>query len=174
MCDTGILESHPDSMKLEYCIEIPATIWKEMEAKISELIGESVKIISPKEGQYPPDLPEHSRNTVEICTVNSPDHPYLNQVVNFSLKELPGCCGVLISYHVRVAKRFQNKGINSYLQEVRERIARHNNYTTLMCTTTKDNKAEIHILEKYGWNMVHSFKNKRTGNVVLTYIKVLE
>jgi hypothetical protein len=175
MCDKGILEYNPDSMKLEYCIEITGEIQRKIEEGISKLIGEPVFISEPKSGQYPNDRPEHSRNRIVIEPLNKEGKKfYEREVCVFSLEQLPGCCGVLISYHVNVRLPYQNKGVNSFLQGIREEIARHNGYTMLMCTTTGDNLHEIHILEKYGWKLADSFNNKRTTNDVLVYTKTLQ
>lgn len=171
MCDKGILETVPDAMKLEYCITIMPELQKKIVGVISALIGQPVEITNPKQGEYPQDKEEHNRNTVTIELVDKNVKFYAREVVRFSLKELPGCCGVLVSYHVQVRKPWQGKGINSFLQEVKEEIARSNNYTILMCTTTSNNRAEIHILEKYGWKQILYFTNNRTGNTVLTYVK---
>jgi hypothetical protein len=171
MCDKGILEYSPDSMKLEYCIEIPSSIWQNIEQRISELIGEPVHITNPKPGEYPSDKPAYDRNTVIVETVAP--NKWDTEVVRFSLEQLPGCCGVLVSYHVEVRKKYQNKGINSYLQGIREQIARHNGYTMLMCTTTLDNLAEIHILKTHGWTCDSAFVNKRTAHGVMVFTKVL-
>lgn len=171
MCDKGIIETNPEVMKLEYCIVINEALQKRIVDGISKLLGTSVVISNPKKGEYPEDRNEYYRNTVIVST-ELPNN-YKTQVVTFSLKELPGCCGVLVSYHTQVSHQFQGKGINSFLQEIKEQIARDNNYSCLMATVTSENKAQIHILEKFGWEKVSEFKNCRTSNTVLTFVKNL-
>ena len=172
MCDKGILEYRPDSMKLEYVIEITAEVQKKIEDGISKLIGEPVWISNPKSGQYPTERPDYDRNTITVKRKR--ESPFRQEVVSFSLKELPGCCGVLVSYNVRVCRELRNKGINSFLQGIRQEIAKHNGYTMLLCTTTSENHQEIHILKKYGWKRAKNFVNARTGNKVLIFTKTIK
>lgn len=172
MCDKGILDYHPDAMKLEYCMTIYAEVQQEMLAGISKLIGKPVYIANIKQGQHPYERPEYDRNRIVIST--EPTENYKSVVAVFSLSELPGCCGVLVSHHTNIYPQYQGKGINSFLQGIKERIAKDNGYTTLMATVTSDNTTEIHILTKYGWLPRDSFKNKRTGNTVITFTKHIE
>lgn len=108
------------------------------------------------------------------------------QVSRFSLRELPGCCGILVFYHASVATDFQNKGLGSLLLRVREEAARKAGYSVAMATVLKDNKTETKILADAGWKQLvfpvpntkntvesASFKNRRTGNEVHQFQKNL-
>lgn len=170
MCDRGMLEINPNLIKLDYCIAVSEELQKRIVDGISKLIGEEVFISSPKQGEYPSD--RSSKNSITINTVAKKG--WDSSVVYFCLEQLPGCCGVLVSYHTNVYPKYQNKGINSFLQEIKEQIAIDNGYTCLLATVTSDNLPQIHILTKYGWKPRDSFKNKRTGNVVITFTKHLE
>lgn len=169
MCDKGIIEENPDVMKLDYCITISRELQQEITDGLSKVLGVPVVFASPKPGEFPTERKYYGKNTIVLCT-SLPDN-YKTRIVDFSLTQMPGCCGILISHNVYVGKSFEGKGVNSFLQGIREKIAKENGYTSLMCTTTSENKAEVHILEKYGWSCVDKFVNKRTGNTVLTYTK---
>lgn len=172
MCDKGMLEMNSDLMKLEYCIAIPPELQDEMVNGISKLIGQQVYIGNMKRGEYPHERSEWNRN--RICITTEPTENWKSVVCSFQLKEMPGCCGILISHHTEVSPKYRNKGINSFLQGIKEKIARENGYTCLLATVTSDNLPQIHILSKYGWKPRDSFKNKRTGNTVITFTKHLE
>lgn len=171
MCDRGMIENDPNLMKLEGLIAISTEVQNKMTEGVSKLIGESVIIGNLLRGQYPDERPAYDRNTVTLCT--SLPLSFRTEVATFSLKQLSGCCGVLVSYHTRVAKRFQNKGINSFLQEIKAQIAKDNGYTMLLATVTKDNAAQIHILEKHGWVSSSEFVNRRTTHSILVFTKIL-
>ena len=93
-------------------------------------------------------------------------------VAEFSLQELPGCCGVLVFYHASVAKDFRNRGLGKLLLRVREESAVKAGYTMGMCTVLKTNKEELSILAD--WEEKHSFTNTRTGNEVKVLMKKLK
>lgn len=172
MCDRGMLEYDPELIKLEYCIGISKKIQTKLVEGVQKIIGAPVLLGFPLVGEDPANRPEVKRNCIKLTT----ELPltWKSEIVTFSLKELPGCCGILVSYNTFVAPRFQGKGINSFLQEIKEDIARENGYTMLMATVTSDNLPEIHILDKYGWKSTTNFRNGRTGNRVLVFTKTLE
>lgn len=167
MCDKGLIETFPDVMKLEGLIAIFPELQKEIVDGISALVGEPVRITKPIAGEYP----TAGMHDIRIETVA--DHKFESTVVNFRLQELPGCCGILVSYNTAVYPKYRGKGVNSFLQGIKEKIAEANGYTVLVATTRADNAAEIHILEKYGWVRSYDFVNNRTRNPVVFYIKNL-
>jgi len=169
--DKGILETTPEDMKLEYCISINTMIQDEIEHEISKLIGEAVYIKSPKRGLFPEEN-SGGKNTIIVET--KIPRKWSSEVVRFSLKELPGCCGVMVSYNTRVNNAYRGKGINSFLQGIKEKIAKNNGYSILMATTIDINLAEVHILEKFGWKCINKFLNSRTNNTVKIFTKNLE
>ena len=102
------------------------------------------------------------------------------EVSRFSLRELPGCCGILVFYHASVATDFQNKGLGSLLLRVREEAARKAGYSVGMATVLAENDAEIHILTSAGWKETGllsapggGFINRRTRNRVKQFQKEL-
>jgi len=179
MCDKGIIECDPSVMKLEYCVVITNGLQRQIEKKVSELTGEDCFISSPIQGKYPEDNPAGTNKVLIVTrkdpyTKFGPDKIIYNDVATFSLKELPGCCGVMVSYHTNIQKRYQGKGLGDFLLDIKERIARDNYYSLLMCTTISDNAVERHLLEKHGFISERMFTNKRTNNTVLMYSKILE
>jgi hypothetical protein len=84
----------------------------------------------------------------------------------FSLQQLPGCCGVCVSFWARTADGQKRKGYGTALNEYRKELAKSMGYTVLMCTDVAHNVPQRKILEKNGWKTLQSFTNKRTGNTV--------
>lgn len=95
-------------------------------------------------------------------------------VATFSLYDLPGCCGVLVSTATHVA--FHNKGIGTWLQKVKERLAVGAGYSLLLCThkysSSKDN-AQTKLMNRAGWKEALTFLNKRTANHIVLRTKLL-
>ena len=87
-------------------------------------------------------------------------------ISNFTLIQLPGCCGVCVSTRCWVKETYRNKGLNTLLNNFRMEIAKYLGYTVLLCTDKEDNKAQKRVLEKNNWKQIDQFKNKRTGNIV--------
>lgn len=87
-------------------------------------------------------------------------------ISHFYLTELPGCCGVCVSYHAYVEQDFRNKGLGTLFNEFRKEIATALGYTILLCTSTEKNKEQKNILEKNEWETIYQFENKKTVNIV--------
>lgn len=95
-------------------------------------------------------------------------------VATFTLKEMINCCGILVSTKTQVYKDFQGKGIAQELMLLKESLAKVYGYSCMMATVNMTgNPTEVHILEKFGWKCVSSFKNSRTKNKVGIFTKVL-
>jgi len=92
-------------------------------------------------------------------------------ICRFSLATLPGCCGSIISYHTYVDYSSRNKGIGKILQKIKEDIAVIHGFSSILCTTTSDNKIQQNILRKNKWNLLSDFLNERTGNIVQYWAK---
>ncbi len=95
------------------------------------------------------------------------------EISRFSIKELPGCCGVAVFYHCSVATDFQKKGLGGLLLRLREESAHKAGYSFAQATVVKENKAEISILENNGWKSLAGFKSRRTNNSILVFGKDL-
>lgn len=83
-------------------------------------------------------------------------------VACFTLTQLPGCCGVLVSTGAWVG--YTGRGIGTLLNKLRIELAKNMGYGILMCTDLTDNIAQRRILEKNGWKDIYDFTNPRTGN----------
>ncbi len=92
-------------------------------------------------------------------------------ISQFKLVQMPGCCGICISYNSIVFPKYQGKGIGTLLNQFRIDIADYLGYTTLLCTDREENAPQKKILTNNGWKDVHRFTNKRTGNLVNITIK---
>lgn len=89
----------------------------------------------------------------------------------YNLTQLPGCCGVVVSHGSWLDPNKRGIGLGEYFHKERLNLAEYLGYSCMVATTTDQNKAEQHILEKNGWKKVHTFENYRTGNVVQIWIK---
>jgi GNAT superfamily N-acetyltransferase len=91
-------------------------------------------------------------------------------VSHFNMCELPGCCGIIVSFHANVRSKYRGKGIGTMLAALRVEIARHLGYTVMLCTDVASNEAQQKILSKIGWEKVSGFVNKRTNNEVHIHV----
>lgn len=92
-------------------------------------------------------------------------------IFSFSLTQMPGCCGLLISHNTWVDSMYRGKGIAQFLQDIKESIAVEAGYSQLICTANNKERAQLHILGKNHWESVVEFHNKRSGNAVYIYVK---
>lgn len=100
--------------------------------------------------------------------------PFTIESTHFGLQEMPGCCGILVSTDTYVAKSQRGKGIAQLMQQMKEVAARATGYQVLFCTVNisdPESSVQEHILKKTGWKEVALFKNLRTKNQVMTYMK---
>jgi GNAT superfamily N-acetyltransferase len=96
-------------------------------------------------------------------------------VAQFTLIEQPNCCGALVSTRTYVSAEYRGQGVAQKMMTLKEAIAKSFGYSSLVATVNMtDNLAEVHILEKSGWELGHTFTNKRTDHVVGYYFKNLE
>lgn len=84
----------------------------------------------------------------------------------FSLSELPGCCGILVSHNAHVCQEYRGRGVGTLLNELRIHMAHKFRYSILLCTTDIYNKAENKVLDRNKWKSIQKFKNERTGNSI--------
>lgn len=90
-------------------------------------------------------------------------------VATFSLKEFPGCCGILVSYYSEVQEKYRKLGLGKLLLEVRMSAARHMRYGQLSASVLSTNEIEKHLLNASGWIKTGEFRNPKTQNIVETY-----
>lgn len=95
----------------------------------------------------------------------------IQRICFFTIVQLPGCCGVLISTGAYVSPEFRNLGIGTILNNLRKEIAKKVlGYSLLLCTNRMDNRAQQTILRKNGWEKIHTFKNSRTDNKIAIHV----
>ena len=105
------------------------------------------------------------------CDEKSPDKVWFTyQLSNFNLTQLPGCCGVCVSYHAWIADRLRGKGLGTLLCGIRKNIARALGYGCLLCTDVVDNIPQQRVLAKNGWKEIHKFENPRTQHDVNIHV----
>lgn len=90
------------------------------------------------------------------------------EVARFSIREMPGCCGIAISTGAFTQEAFRQRGIGTALNKFRMALAKAQGYTMLVCTAIDDGITEK-ILAKNGWQKNLSFKNRRTNNPITLY-----
>ena len=94
-------------------------------------------------------------------------------IAEFGMTMLDGCCGVVVSHHVKVAQRYCAKGLGQLLLDIRQRAILRAGYTVMMATSINDNFVENHLLEKNGFKPMNDFVNNRTTNKVIMWQKNL-
>jgi len=92
---------------------------------------------------------------------------------SFSLTQLPGCCGVMVSFHSYVSVDHRGKGIGSFLHGVKVGVAKESGYSSILCTDVEGNLPQEAILNKNGWEKIATFNNARTLNDVAIHFKDL-
>lgn len=90
-------------------------------------------------------------------------------VATFALKELPGCCGVLVSFYSEVAENYRKQGLGTLLNGVRMDAARRAGYGLLLATVLQSNQIEKALLKDNGWVLTREFRNPKTQNIVEVY-----
>jgi len=91
-------------------------------------------------------------------------------IATFSLQELPGCCGVIVSFWSEVTPEYRKKGIGAELLEIRMMAARAMRYGSMLATVDKANNDEVTLLNKANWSKAKEFRNPRTQNLIEIYL----
>lgn len=91
----------------------------------------------------------------------------------FRLSEYHGNCGILVSHNMYIYHEHRGKGLGQLLQPFKEKVAKLYNYTMMQATTLKTNDAENHILQKFDWQKLYEFTNRRTKNDIIIWQKEL-
>ena len=86
------------------------------------------------------------------------------------IDSLPGCSQVAV-FHSVFNPTERPKGRGRLAHDARIDQARFLGYNAAMCTVNMDNEAQLKILEKAGWNQVHSFNSIKTGHTVGIFVK---
>lgn len=106
---------------------------------------------------------------VAVDHVPTPDNGYWNGVVsNFYMQYLPGCCGVCLSYHAAIQRKFFGKKLGTLTRRLREDIALAQGFTTLLSTAQAHNTPQTKIMKGSKRTIpIYSFRNARSGNEVI-------
>ena len=92
-------------------------------------------------------------------------------VFEFKFSELPGCCAYVVSHTTHVHESYRALGIATFLQEIKVELAKGLGYTSILSTSIRSNLAQSKVLYNNGWDLIHTCTNKRTGNIVDTWVK---
>lgn len=98
---------------------------------------------------------------------------WIRLISEFTLIQMPGCCGMCISTNVKVSERYRNKGLNNILNQMRIDIAKESGYGILICTDIISNTPERATLSRNHWKDIYNFNNPRTKNQIAISIKEL-
>lgn len=93
--------------------------------------------------------------------------------VRFNLTRMPGCCGILVSHGTYVMPEWQNKGLGSLMQIMKEWIARKRLVGKMIATTIEQNEPQNHLMEKFNWKKTDLFVNPKTSNRIIQWEKHL-
>lgn len=85
----------------------------------------------------------------------------------FKLRELSGCCGVIVSYNEGTNYKVLNQGIAKKAEVIRQLIGQQLGYSTMISTITQQNNINQKVKKSSGYNKLYVFNNDRTGNEVI-------
>jgi hypothetical protein len=127
-----------------------------------------------EEGEYANDLIERlgfmPKIVIKLHEMPYPGKTYcevtFKGVAGFTLTQLPGCCGVVVSTGAWVNLDHRRKGIGSLMNQLRIDYARALGYGYILCTDVETNEPQRKLLAKNGWVDLTKFTNPRTVNRV--------
>jgi RimJ/RimL family protein N-acetyltransferase len=102
------------------------------------------------------------------------NNPYGSTVATGEFDSLPGNSQVVIIHGVSVSPEFRGQGYGrlAHLERLAKLFARYL-YDVAICTVDESNTPQVKIVTAAGWNKVHVFKSRKTGNLVGIWIKTL-
>lgn len=108
-------------------------------------------------------------------TVMWQSHPNSPKVAvgRFALEPMPGCCGVVVSTDSALNESHRAWNLGSRFRVLKERVAAHFGYKTMLMTTQLRNIPEVVGASKAGWKFFHFFRNTRTDNDIGIAVKDL-
>jgi hypothetical protein len=98
---------------------------------------------------------------------------FADQYGFYELNPFPGCNQICVSNHSLIYRGYRGEGRGQIQHQERLIKAKELGYDFIQCTVRGDNLAEKHILNKYNWSMMASFKSKETGNLVELWGRLL-
>lgn len=96
---------------------------------------------------------------------------YKSDEGTWQLDDLPGCSQVCVSHSAFVLPHLQGKGHGTKDHEFRLIQMKELLYDVALATVNLNNKRQVHIMERNGWKLVHTFASSKTQNSVGIYIK---
>jgi hypothetical protein len=88
-------------------------------------------------------------------------------IASWKLYQMPHCCGIVVSCNATVDKVYQNRGIGTVLNQLRQDIGRSLGFSLMMCTDIDSNQYQRKLLKTNGWRDLYDFVNRRTKNRVI-------
>lgn len=139
--------------------------------KLQALLGVPVTVERRK-------MPGNIPNRVYDVFHNQPgaktaDHDNRPVIATFCLCQLPGCCGVCVSYHTQVYDPYRHRGVAKLLMKLKEQMAHDNGYTIMLATDKTRNTYQQKVFAASNWDKSAEFKNRRSGNEVGVYVRKL-
>jgi GNAT superfamily N-acetyltransferase len=89
-----------------------------------------------------------------------------NFIVIFRLSQMYNCCAICIFSEFEIRYSYRNKKIAQSIIKFAMDYSKKIGFTSLICTDVSQNLPMRHILHKFGWTDISTFKNERTGNIV--------
>ena len=84
----------------------------------------------------------------------------------FNINAYPGCCGIEVLNSVVVLQEMRNQGYGNLLLQLVLKI----HYCSQLQATTNGHSPEMdHLLKKYGFQVMSTFTNFKTGNTISLY-----
>lgn len=119
------------------------TMFDEITEAAEKVVGKPVQVhLIPGEDRY-------------TWIVRTDEKDYAGHVAAFTLCPLPGNDRFITSAWASVNERYQGKGLGQELHRLRIEIARRGDASAMLCTVHQDNQAQIHILQKFGWQLTY-------------------
>lgn len=137
-----------------------------LDLKVDFQIYDKYKKINRSLNEYDVIYVKGTGEGLRVNVIDTDKKEFFNVIANFFLVEMPGCCGVCISYNSAVLFPYRQKGIGTILHKMRIEIAKKLDFTVMMCTDREANSPQKKILQDNGWKSIDQFKNKRTNNLV--------
>lgn len=150
---TKVVENFPFRDELEAIIKQPFTITLTDPAP-RYYIGE---------GHYIIKLDKRPHN---LC--------HSEKVAEFHLAQMPGCCGLCVSYHTYIPIEWRRKGIGTILDKAKKKLAQDMEFSAMICTDAINaGYGDDHqkIMKRGKWGKKFSFKNDRTKHMVYVYLR---
>ena len=85
---------------------------------------------------------------------------------NFVFAPVEGCCGIVVSAYTFLNKSVRGTGYSDKFRDMKESLARQLGYSMMIATTQMKNIPAVSNMIKSKYNIVDTFTNKRTNNLL--------